>query len=467
MKNIILIPKKRIIASLIIIFIFISVFIYIIVYHDTNKETINVSNIEGDTIIETLKKENYKLKGMLDSIVPEDNKILYEGQYRYYKYYIPDYETYDLSIIIDIGLDINFDLTYDNPDYMRPVYDSSWKDFYFRSWLNLSHHMDNAYHNLFIYYGGASTIFDFEGVLGFHENINVDYHHNINFLVYNFHVNQVKMYENQIVLIGIPLRKGAQIISLKVNDILPVNIDRKKFLFQLSTPSGYETDYLYGYYYRSQYLKDEMEKEKIEPTYADQDTMSTILELREENALLKHELSKYIPLKNNVVLTKQKCRNTTNLSNSKKANTHMDISEENEVPFAFKYINDDYKRPVYDPIWKEKYEEGLCYMPTKICEGLHNLFVLPEDPENRLTFLERLGFHEEHTIIEKNETSFLIYKFIPDKIIILDNELLIIGVPNRTGAHLIAIDNSKLTDTINLVKLVTPTLLELDYEALK
>jgi hypothetical protein len=458
MKNIIIITKKRVLTLLIILLIIIFLLIYLFTLRDTRNKSVGVTNIDSQTILNTLEKENYKLKGMLGSIVPDGNNILYENHYRYYNYEIPDYEIYDLSTIMKNGNNLDYNIIYNNKDYIRPNYDSDWKNFYHRGWLNLPQHIDNALHKLFIYPQGASSIYDFEGKLAFHEQAKIDYHKNINLLIYNFQVNQAKIYNNQIVLIGTPTRKGSQIVAINVNNIIPENIDNKTFLFQLSTPSQYEIDYLYATYYKTDYVKDEMSKDKVEPTYANK----VVTKLSDENAKLKQELSFYIP--NNDKLDKDKtCKHRRKQIETKLNNSSIDLANNEEIPFVFKYIDDAYIRPIYDPTWKQNYEEGLCYIPTKICKAFNNLYMLPHESNKRLTFFQDLGFHEEHTIIEDSELSFLIYKFIPEKILIVDNEVHIMGIPSRTGAYIISVDKNKLPNNLDTIKLVTPNSLELDY----
>lgn len=455
MKNIIILTKKRIFTLLLIILLIIFLLIYFFIFRNIRHKTVNVTSIDSQTIAETLQKENYKLKGMLGSIIPHESNMLYEGHYRYYNYEIPNYESYDLSTIISSKSNLNYNVIYNNVDYIRPNYNSQWKNLYFRGWLNLPEHIDNAIHKLFIYPQGASSIYDFEGKLAFHEKSNINYHKNINLLIYNFQVNQVITYNNQIVLLGIPTRKGSQIVEINIDNVIPKNTDAKDFLFQLATPSGYEIDYLYATYHRIN-IDDENNKQDVAPTYANK----AVTKLSDENAKLKQELANYIPINNNKPKHNYKKNKQEHIQLN---NSSIDIINNKELPFVFKYIDDTYTRPIYDPIWKQKSEEGLCYLPTKICKAFKNLYVLPHESNDLLTFLEDLGFHEEHTIIENTELSFLIYKFIPEKVLIVDNEIHIIGIPSRTGAYLISIDIDKITDNTHIIKLITPDSLELDY----
>lgn len=464
--RIIIIFRKKIRICFILFLIFLSLIIILLLIHYNNQRCLNVTNIKNDNAIFELEKENNKLREILESIFPDEQKVMYENPYRIYIDEKPTFQTYDLPQIIEKGKDINFEISYNNTEYLRPMYYSRWKDIYFRRWLYMPNKIEEGHHKLFVYYGGASNIYDFEGSLGFTTNQPVDYHRNINFLVFNFNTENVKMLENQIILIGKPTRKGAQIVSVKVNDVLPKDIDSKEFLFQLSTPVGYEIDFLYGDYQRSDYLKRLREEESTQVISILTTDNRTYLELKQENQLLKQELSNYIPLEDDILITDQKCRNSFN---SKISNEMMDIDKViekgTEIKFNVNYENTQYKRPIYDPTWKRNYQKDWAYIPTKICESMHNLFIIPTDEKEQINFIGNLAFYEKYKLINDNEIGFLIYNFTPNKIIQLNNQFIIIGIPTRIGASIITINHSNIiNNSSNTVQLITPDYLEIDYE---
>lgn len=430
--------KKLILILLILIFN--------LYYFNTKRlETLTIDNKLPDIVLEN---ENQKLEAILNTIFPEEQTILYESPYRSYNKQ-PSYDVYELSDVFKFGKELEFEIIYNNNEYARPLYSSDWKNFYFRGWLDLDKKMSEAHHKLFVYYGGASNIFDFEGNLGFSENINVDYHRNINFLVYKFNVKQVIIYENQIVLVGTPSPAGAQIIAIQVNDILPKDMDTKEFLFQLSTPGGYELDFDYGYYYRSDYLKRIMEEEEgIVGAFSQTTTKSIQESLLKQNALLKKELSNYIPLEDNIRITEQ-VRNTLDIKNL--------ITEGNPLNYNILYENFIYNRPIYDPLWKRYFDEGWAYLPTKMSENMRQLFILPENIDDQQNLLSRLGFHEKYNQASPEEISLLIYNFDPKKILLHNGLIGIVGMPVRNAVCIISFPRKDFIESrSNSIHLVTP-----------
>lgn len=398
----------------------------------------------------SLASSDHPSENLLASIFPMDDKVLYENPYRLYDGYVPTYKTYALEDALEGGDELGFEKVVDEPSYLRPIYNSIWKDAYFRSWLYFPYKMSEARHKLFIYYGGASNIYDFEGSLGIDlgTGINVDYHRNINFLVYHFNVDRVISYENQIVLSGTPSEKGLQIISVKVNDLLPKDQDSKEFLFQLSTPGGYEIDYYYGNYERSDYLKRLQEEEAIM-------TFSFSPSHEVSSQQLKKELSMIIPLEDNIILTEQECRKS-NIS-LVDFNVEMIVTQGKEIKYHLLYQDVTYKRPLYNPIWKENVEKGWGYLPNKMCENMQQLFILPCNAKDQSTYLQSLGFHENIPTLPSGNVGFLLYNFLPLKVIKIDEQIAILGTPSRTGATIILLSSDVLdANSTSDITLSTP-----------
>ena len=95
---------------------------------------------------------------------------------------------------------------------------------------------------------------------------------------------------------------------------------------------------------------------------------------------------------------------------------------------------------------------------------MHSLFIIPTDEKDQINFVESLGFHEKYKPINDNEIGFLIYNFAPNKIIKLNKQIIIIGIPRRTGASIITLNRNNITNNSNIiVQLITPDYLEIDY----
>lgn len=427
-------------------------------------KTLKPLQLQGNKSIDELQKENERLKGALESILPKDQKIIYENPYGRYDDYTPSYSTVPLQQVITKGNTLNFEIEYKNPGYLRPLYNAYWKNTYYRGWLDLPEKIKEARHKLFIYYGGLSNIYDFEGSLGFNEKVPFDYHININFLVYHFNVKNIKMFEHQIVLIGEPYRTGAQVIAVNVRDILPKDIDTKEFLFQLSTSQGYEIDYEYGSYARSEYLKKLEEKGLDKKAFSSEEDAIVLKLLKEENMHLKQELAKYLPLEEESI-TEERCRLDALYQITQPL---LDIKGAREkgkkIIFKTHYQNIQYKRPIYDPMWKQNAEQQWSYMPTQVCENLHNVFIIPEDQGKKTDLLGRLSLHEKYQTVKNTEVGFLIYNLTVKEVILYNNQLIMMGELSRTGAEIISINKENLlAEKKYLVQLATPDSYELDY----
>jgi hypothetical protein len=70
----------------------------------------------------------------------------------------------------------------------------------------------------------------------------IKYPYVVRLVVFNVNIISIKYYKNQIVVSGVPLRKGLTIVDFDTKKIP----DSKKLL-QLATPDGYELDYLILY----------------------------------------------------------------------------------------------------------------------------------------------------------------------------------------------------------------------------
>lgn len=207
--------------------------------------------------------EDEPLMEFIDFILPKEKNTMYESESRQPNNEKPPFESISLKEVLSKGSKVNFSTLYDNKKYLRPIYAPAWKDFYFRGWLYMPTKISEARHKIFMYPLGASSAFDFEGNLNFNKNLAIDSHRNINLLVYNFNVKLVKEYKNQICLVGEPSRTGASVISIVQDDLLPKGVNERLFLIQLSTPEGYEEDFIYSNAVRYDYLKKTLEDNSI------------------------------------------------------------------------------------------------------------------------------------------------------------------------------------------------------------
>lgn len=146
------------------------------------------------------------------------------------------------------GKNISFVQTYNDPDWKRPTFHKGWYSTYFR-FASIEHKMRMAYHRLFEVPPGASSQYDFFGLLGYEEKASKRKHKAVNpgydlhLMVFQADIREVKFLGHQIVIVAEPRRTGAQRISLKRKDLLPPDKKEVMLLVQLVTPDGYEIDY--------------------------------------------------------------------------------------------------------------------------------------------------------------------------------------------------------------------------------
>lgn len=419
-----------------------------------------------------LEKEDGQLQGVLSSILPDTDIVLYENEFRTVLGWKPgeknyNFKAYPLQDAIKKGKEIPFQILSEDENYKRPLFDPQWRDFYFRGWLDLSFKNIDARHRLFIFPLGLSARFDFEGNLGLNKSVSIDAHRNINFLVYNYKVKTIKRYNNQLVLSGEPAKAGVQIISLVQDQTLPDKVDTQDFIFQLATPKGYEVDYLYGNVIRYDYLMEKIKENTVMTSTEPEERNESLEELLTKNQRLKKELQYFIPLEDKTV-TADTCRPIPSEPGMKTADIKTALEKGKKSSITTLYQNKQHQRPIYDPDWKENYQKKWAYVPEQVCLNLHKLFLLPMDEEMRKDLLGMLGFKEGTKPLKEGEKGFLVYNHSISKAIIHGNQILLLGEPSRTGAQIISLSNASLDNgKAYIVKLVTPDYAEIDYDIIK
>lgn len=464
MNRLILITNKQklLICIAAILFVFIAAVFVTTLNFQKVVET-SLSDTETKLAIE---EENRKLKDLLSTIVPASNEILFESNNRAVgKKYISDKETSILaSEVISKGKNLEYIEVYSDENYLRPIYSTSWKQAYFRGWLYLPRKIIYSRHNLFTYEGDAGNIFDIEGELGFDPNISIDNHNYINFLIYNFDLQNVTQLENQIVIYGTPMKKGVQIISIKSDDVSLITKDSDSVSVKLCTPSGYEIDY--------QNLKltatpnKEEEYGPVDETFFESENSE--LDISTENKLLKQQLTHFISGSSEEIYFQQNgSYQTSNVLYS-----NIDIDEAVQLSSAIKYnmtFNDkEYILPIYHPQWKEHYDREWCYIPRKMYLNMKKIFVIPTNKELANDLYGELGFFDKCPEIKENQVGIFVNNFSVQSVRIYEDNVLVSGVPSRTGVQIITVGKENLTKHKEYaVRLITKDLCEFDVDVIK
>jgi hypothetical protein len=471
MKRILILTTyKNLVRKFLPLMILLCLVIAVLIYFTGTLDSIPVMNEQESDPLVMLQKENDRLRGVLKSILPSESKTLFEEDLTHvFKNTdlkgIGSYSLHPLQEVTGSGRNIDYTILVEDPDYRRPLFTSYWQDGYYRGWSYLPDKTASARYRLFVYPLGASAAYDFEGVLGFDlkEGVVIDSHHNLNFLVYNFEVTGIRQMDHQIVLTGEPRRSGVQIVSVVQNDLLPEEVNEENFLFQLSTPKGYEIDYTYYHVFRYEYWKKQMEENMAKPSFLAEEGI-TLEALKQENELLKKEVSYFMPVEEKQI-TGMECKRDISLTSQDEVPISMVKQKGKSIPFVVRYRNPKYRRPIYDPYWKKNYREKFSYLPDQICLNLHRLFLLPRSIEDRNDLFGKLAFFDGYGTVYNKEQGFLTYSFNVKKAYFLENQLVLEGEPARKGAELVVVKRSLLPAAGELfVRLVTPDKSEVDYQ---
>ncbi len=409
--------------------------------------------------IDILQQENNEMRDMLNAILPaKKDSIIYPNPYRSHEGYHAVFKTQNISEIIESGEDVGFEMLYHDREYIRPIYDPAWKTFYFRNWLYLPKKLEQARHQLFVLYGGVSNLFDSFGHLSLQfekKEISIDYHKNIHFLVYDFDVQQIKKKKHQIVLVGEPSRKGLQVVAVDVANILG-DKEHDQFLFQLCTPRGYEIDYFYGVYQKSEYYKQKYES-LVAPAFIFAEDSTRLQQLKDQNHALKRKLNTYIPLEDEGKIFSNKGMHQVNSTQD------INLIYQKSLPIRWQvqYANSYYQRPVYHPIWT--YREDLRFIPALIEMNLRTLFSIPDATQQKV-FFGKHGFEYQIDELPKDKLCLLIYDFLVREVKQYQHHVIVVGEPTRKGVSIISLDveNTKHDEQYQYY-LMTPDLYEIDY----
>ncbi len=417
------------------------------------------------------ENENQHLKDILSSILPAENNILYESTTRG----IVDSKTVEkeqssVAEIIEKGKNLGYLFIYSDDEYLRPIYTNLWKQSFYQGWLYLPSKIIAARHSLFTYTGGAGKVFDIEGQLGFYPNITIDNQNYLNFLIYNLDIDNVTQLDNKIAISGKPVKKGVQIISIKLEDVRANINENGNISVYLCTPGGNELDYqTLPFSKDSNRIEDygPVHESYTESSYNETDLSS--MEIGQQNALLKKELTNFVSdstkpiyfIPNGTYETAESLNNLIDLEDA--------LNNLKAVNFSYIYNNKKYVSPVFHPQWKEHYNDrGWCYIPRKMYLNMKKVYSLPSDREVASDLLGELGYFGKFPGVDKTKLGIAVQNFNVQSVGFNENNIIVKGTPSRTGLQIIEIDNNQLNaSTEYVVRLVTPDACEIDNDVIK
>jgi hypothetical protein len=147
------------------------------------------------------------------------------------------------------GSTVPFVTVYKDLNWQRPAYVPFWHSTNWR-WSYVPIKTAYQQHIVYDYQGGGSWWYDLsqdlalppgaDGPSPIHEYaFTVGYPYVVRLIVFNFNITSIKHYKNQILVSGVPLRKGLTMVDFDTK-----SLPESKKLLQLATPDGYEVDYL-------------------------------------------------------------------------------------------------------------------------------------------------------------------------------------------------------------------------------
>lgn len=204
------------------------------------------------TELEKLAKENQDLRdrlGKLEPVTPV--KIVRDTPPP------KSVETAPVSGVITEGTPLPFESVYHDPGWIRPDFEPYWHS-KSGSYSNIPDRINSAYHRLFVTPATDAlwqeTIHN-SGIAELTDSIQLPHYtqnekDTIAVVALQYNITNAVLLNNQVVLMGTPARTGVQVITFNKNDIINsisgeviAKNDSQDYLFQLSTPDGYEVDY--------------------------------------------------------------------------------------------------------------------------------------------------------------------------------------------------------------------------------
>jgi hypothetical protein len=185
----------------------------------------------------------------LDTLEPKDPKVIYDYELLIDRDLSKFKEKiFPISLVQKEGSNLPFEVVYKDLKWKRPAYSPIWHSSNLR-WSNVPLNMANQQHRVFGYSMGLSGWYDFSNDLALPNPerqpspinkyaFTIKYPYVVRLVVFDFNIESMKYYKNQIVVFGQPLRNGITILDFDIK-----NLPGSKLL-QLSTPDGYELDYL-------------------------------------------------------------------------------------------------------------------------------------------------------------------------------------------------------------------------------
>lgn len=158
------------------------------------------------------------------------------------------------------------------------------------------------------------------------------------------------------------------------------------------------------------------------------------------------------------------------------------MAEGTRIPFETVYQDKDWVRPDYEPYWHSKNGQWS-NLPNRVHTSYHRLFITPGNASLWNETLHECGIAElaDHIKLPVDDNRpedtiavVAVQQEISD-VVVLNNQVILVGTPARTGLQVLAIDERELVQSVSgelltknsnqkyLFQAVTPDGYELDY----
>lgn len=244
-----LLDKNKLILYLLII---ISSFALFSVVHQEPRVSIQPVKVEKMTQLERLARDNQELRQRLSKLEPASPVKIVRSE----KSVVSSDDLPVVDVIAE-GTRVPFKKVYENLSWVRADYQPYW---YSKpgNWSSVPDRIHSSYHRLFATVGTNGlwneTLYD-SGILEAADKFTLPVFddnpsNTIAVVTFQHHITDVVVFNNQVVLMGTPMRTGLQVIAIDKRDLfnsgsgeVMTRNSSQEYLFQLSTPDGYELDY--------------------------------------------------------------------------------------------------------------------------------------------------------------------------------------------------------------------------------
>lgn len=145
----------------------------------------------------------------------------------------------------------------------------------------------------------------------------------------------------------------------------------------------------------------------------------------------------------------------------------------NEIPLEFAYNNLEWQRPAYKFYWHTVPAGGrFSYMPNRVNYSLHRIFASYPTASIMYDLEGNIGIMEEskdfdYDISNINQIVLIALQSDIKKVITLDNQIIVIVEPSRSGLQVITIPDDMIQpsnkDEAIMIQMITPDGFEIDY----